>query len=57
MIGDIQKAELLTDVKANYFDKYSRCQLTHKTVNSMTQYEETKKLLTKENKCIDYLFK
>ena len=56
-IGDLQKSELHKDVVDNYFIKYSRCQLTRKTIDSDRGYEETKKLLIDENKCIDYIFK
>lgn len=56
-IGDLQKSDLHKDVVDNYFIKYSRCQLTRKTIDSNRDYEETKKLLIDENKCIDYIFK
>ncbi len=56
-IGDLQKSDLYNDVRENYFIKYSRCQLTKKTIESVHGYEETQKLLINENKCIDYIFK
>ena len=48
-IGKKALAELKQDVKDHYFDKYSRCQVTVKVLESKKEYKETLQLIKKEN--------
>lgn len=56
-IGKTATEELAADVYANYFAKYSRCQLTENTINTARGYEETKKLINSEKKVRELIFK
>ena len=56
-IGTTAKNALFEDVKNNYFKKYSHCQLTLKTIKSVHGYEDTQKLIAREQKCIEQIIK
>ncbi len=55
-IGKKAADELQADVKANYFRKYSRCQVTIKTLESKKEYKETLLLIKKELEHKDEIF-
>lgn len=55
-IGSKAAAELCEDVVKNYFRKYSRCQLTSKTISSSREYAETEKLILQEQRIKESIF-